>query len=139
MIGKRLSSLSSTRQIFEEEKMPYEEALKQSGYSTSLSYDENTRQPKMKNRRRKIIWFNPPFSQSVETNGGREFRNILTRNFPVQHKYHKIFNKNTVKISYSCMPNIGNIIKSHNASIFNIDKAQENLKECSCRNKDHAH
>ena len=43
MIGKRLSSLSSTRQIFEEEKMPYEEALKQSGYSTSLSYDENTR------------------------------------------------------------------------------------------------
>ena len=71
MIGKRLSSLSSTRQIFEEEKMPYEEALKQSGYSTSLSYDENTRQPKKKNRRRKIIWFNPPFSQSVETNVGR--------------------------------------------------------------------
>ena len=136
MIGKRLSSLSSTRQIFEEEKMPYEEALKQSGYSTSLSYDENTRQPKKKNRRRKIIWFNPPFSQSVETNVGREFRNILTRNFPVQHKYHKIFNKNTVKLSYSCMPNIGNIIKSHNASILNIDKAQENLKECSCRNKD---
>ena len=41
-----------------------------------------------------------------------------------------------VNISYSCMPYIGNIIKSHNASILNPDKAQENVKECSCRNKD---
>ena len=88
------------------------------------------------NRRRKIIWFNPPYIESVETNVGREFRNILMRNFPVQHKYHKIFNKNNEQISYSCMPNIGNIIKSHNASILNPDEAQENVKECSCRNKD---
>ena len=34
------------------------------------------------------------------------------------------------------MPNIDNIIKSHNASILNPDKDQENAKESSCRNKD---
>ena len=34
------------------------------------------------------------------------------------------------------MSNIGNIIKSHNTSILNPDKTQENLEECSCRNKD---
>ena len=100
MIGKRLSSLSSTRKFCEEVRKPYEEALKQNGHNTSFSYDENPSQPKKKNRRRKIIWFNPPYSESVETNVGREFRNNLMRNIPVQHKYHKIFNKNNVKISY---------------------------------------
>ena len=103
MIGKRLSSLSSTRHIFAEVRKPYEEALKQSGHNTSLSYDGNPSQPKKKNRRRKIIWFDPPYSESVESNVGREFRNILMRNSPVQHKYHKIFNKNNVNISYCCL------------------------------------
>ena len=30
------------------------------------------------------------------------------------HILHKIFNKNTVKISYSCMKNINSVISSHN-------------------------
>ena len=59
-----------------------------------------------------IIWLNQPFSETVETNISREFRNILTRNFPVQHKHQKITNKNTVKcLTISCMPNIGNTVQ----------------------------
>ena len=30
------------------------------------------------------------------------------------HKLHKIFNRNTVKISYSCLPNVGKIISGQN-------------------------
>ena len=64
-----------------------------------------------------VIWVNPLSSGSVETNVGREFRNILTRNFAEHHNHHKIVNKNTVKISYSWIINLGNIFKSHYASI----------------------
>ena len=32
---------------------------------------------------------------------------------------HKIFNRNTVKISYSCMKNIGSIISAHNRNTLN--------------------
>jgi hypothetical protein len=59
-----------------------------------------------RNRQRKIIWFNPPFSKSVNTNIGWEFLSLIDKHFPLQHKLHKIFNRNTVKISYSCMNNV---------------------------------
>ena len=63
------------------------------------------------------------YSERVETNVGRGFRNILTRKFSVQHEYHNIFNKNTF---YSYIPNKGSIVKSYNAPILNPVKAQEN-------------
>ena len=137
MIERRLSGLSSTRDIFEEDKKPYEEALKLSGYDTTLSYHPQSNKPNKNNRRRKILWFNPPFSNSVATNVGREFLKILERNFPKNHKYYKIFNKNTVKVSYSCMPNISNIIKGHNSSMLKPEqKTEENPKGCNCRKKE---
>ncbi len=137
MIEKRLSNLSSSKQIFEDEKTPYEEALKLSGYETTLSYRSENKGPNKQRRRRKILWFNPPYSESVSTNVGREFLNILKRNFPPNHKYHKICNRNTVKVSYSCMSNMGNIIKGHNMSILSpAQKLEENTKACNCRKKE---
>ena len=38
MIQKRLSSLSKTEEKFKKIKIPYESALKNSGFKTSLSY-----------------------------------------------------------------------------------------------------
>ena len=45
---------------------------------------------------------------------------------------HKIFNRNTVKISYSCMKNIGSIISAHNQNILNPIAISY---ECNCRMK----
>ena len=67
-----------------------------------------------RNRKRNIIWYNPPFSKNVSTNIGQTFLNIIDDEFPAGHPLHKIFNRNTVKISYSCMPNIKQIIDGHN-------------------------
>ena len=136
MVEKRLSSLSKTQEIFEEEKFPYEEALKQSGYSQRLSYQQSNDTHRKRNRQRKILWFNPPFSENVATNVGREFLKIVEKNFPVNHKYNRIFNKNTVKVSYSCMNNMENIIKSHNMSILHPkEKLEDKTRTCNCRNK----
>ena len=41
----------------------------------------------------------------MATNIGRMFPKILDEEFPENQMFHKIFNLNTVKISYSCMPN----------------------------------
>ena len=47
---------------------------------------------------------------------GKVFLKLLKKHFPASHVLHKIFNKNTVKISYSCMKTV---ISSHNKSILN--------------------
>ena len=68
----------------------------------------------LKKRKRNIIWFDPPYSKSVKTNIGRIFIKLISKHFPPNHKFVKIFNKNTIKLSYSCMPNIRSKINGHN-------------------------
>jgi hypothetical protein len=51
--------------------------------------------------------------KNVSTNIGQTFLNIIDDEFPPGHPLHKIFNRNTVKISYSCMPNIKQTIDGH--------------------------
>ena len=100
---------------------------------------------KKRQRRRKITWFNPPFSCNIATNIGREFLRIFSKNFPLKHRYHKIFNRNTVKILYSCLPSMSSIIKSHNNKVIansqkTIDGAKSDGKKkpVTAGNKLHA-
>ena len=47
---------------------------------------------------------------------------LLDRNFPPQHRLHRIINRNTMKISYLCMPDMASHIYSHNKSIIQESK-----------------
>ena len=51
---------------------------------------------------------------NVQTNIGREFLNLVSKYFSKNHRYNKIFNKNNIKVSYSCTDNLQTIIKKHN-------------------------
>ena len=137
MIERRLSHLSSNEDIFNRAKPEYEKALKDSGFSEKLVYRKPNpeRQTKKKNRKRKIIWFNPPFSRSVETNVAKIFLNLVKKHFPSDHRYHKIFNKNNVKVSYSCMENMESRIKKHNSKVLNPPVPDQNANQCNCQNK----
>ena len=64
----------------------------------------------------------------------RIFLHLLDKHFSRNHKYYKIFNRNDVKISYSCIDNIKNIISSHNKAITDFCN-EINGKTCNCRNK----
>ena len=76
----------------------------------------------------------PPFNQQVKTNIGKTFLKLVKKHFTKNHKFNKIFNTNTVKISYSCTTNMENIIKQHNSKILN--EANENqTRPCNSRNK----
>ena len=81
----------------------------------------------------KIIWFNPPYSMNVQTNVARKFLQLIDKHFPAEHKLHKIFNRNTVEVSYSCVPNTSSIIKAHNRKTLEGEPNKTSPK-CNCRN-----
>ena len=136
-ISKRISSISYDQDEFKKAAPLYEEALKKCGYNENLIYSENSgaRTKSRKNRKRNIIWFNPPFRKSVRTNIGHTFLRPLNKHLQKHSKLHKIFNKNNVKVSYSCMENMACIIKSHNKNIT-TETAENATKGCNCRDKE---
>ena len=132
-IAERLSKNSSSEAIFEKAKSEYEEALKKSGYKNcSLEYKKTTREPRRRTRTRNVIWFNPPYNKNVSTNIGRKFLHLIQKHFNSGH-LKQLFNKNNMKISYSCTQNIASIIKSHNTKISTTLATETDA--CNCRIK----
>ena len=132
--AKRLSKNSSSIKIFNSAKVEYENALENSGHhSIKLNYTQTRENKSKHNRSRNIIWFNPPYSQNVITNVEKRFLSLLDHHFPKSNKLHMIFNRNTVKVSYSCTENISSIISSHKKKL--IKNNAPNTKPCNCRNK----
>ena len=122
--------------MFNSVKEVFQEALENSDYDHKLEYSPITENPKesRKNRKRKEIWFNPPFSVEVKTNIGAKFLKLIDLHFPKNNPLSKIFNRNTLKVSYKCTPNLANFISSHNSKIL---RQTENPVErtCNCRQR----
>jgi len=134
-INRRLSSISSDTTSFAECTLLYQEALKKSGYSHELKFQQQTREnhPNKTNRWKPIIWFNLPYSCYVATNVDKEFLRIAREKFPHNHALSKIFNNKTLKVSYSYMKNVQSVINQHNKKLLH---QQENANNpCNCRNK----
>ena len=138
-INKQISTLSSDKVSFDQATAPYQETLNKNGYNYTLHYEPsmNTRQ---RNRpRNSILWYNPPFSKNVSTNIGHRFLSLVDKHFHKDHKLRKIFNRNTIKISYSCMSNTKRIIDNHNKQILKSSELTANTgkdnKTCNCRQK----
>ena len=73
--------------------------------------------------KRNIVRYNLPFSESVKNNIGKEFLQFIDKHFPPHHHQRKACNRKTLKVSYSCMPNMATIISSHNKNL--LSKKQE--------------
>ena len=87
----------------------------------------------MISRKRKIIWFNPLDNQNVSQNIAKIFFKLVNKDSPRTHRLHKIFNRNTIKVSYSCMSNVQQLIKKHNNFIQN--KKSKTTLSCNCCDK----
>lgn len=131
-INKRLSNISSSEEIFNQQKAPYQEAISNAGYKYHLKYEPTKiiKQPKNRQRKRNILWFNPPFNTRVKTNVGRKFFQILEECFPSDSILRKIFNRNYIKLSYSCLTNIKKTIDIHNSKKL---ITMEQTDKCNCR------
>ena len=73
---------------------------------------------------RQIIWFNPPYRLNVKPNVGKLIIRLIDKHFLRHQKFHKLLNRNNVKLSYSCMPSMKNAIQKHNSKI----NQQQNLQ-----------
>ena len=130
-INRRLCEISSNKEVFLEAIPPYQAELDRCGYNHKLAWmeEEENQQKKRKCRTRRVTWFNPPHSVNVRTNVGKEFLALLDKHFPKGHFLHTTLNRNTVKVSYRCLPNMGRRLAKHNSN------TQTQLKNHQKRNK----
>ena len=111
----RLSDNSSNIGIFNKHKHIYDIALRHSSYRQTLEFTPPKGKPKHRNRN--IIWFNQPYNKYVTSNIGKDFLNLITKHFRNNRPLAKIFNRNNIKVSYSCTRIISQIIKKHNKKV----------------------
>ena len=101
-VNSRLSNLSSTKNDFDNAKPIYQDALKHAGFDKKLDFSKPVApvgNRSTRNRKRKCLWFNPPFNAAVQCNISQLFYNIIERAFPRNHEYlNKLFNKRNLKI-----------------------------------------
>ena len=134
MTNRRISNLSCNENEFSKAKPLYESALKNSMFSYNMKFEapvENTR----RNRNKKVIWFNLPYNLNVKTNIRKTFLNLVRKHFPRSHRFNKIFNLNTIKISYSSIPYVKNLIKQLNSNILSNDQ-DKIQRPCNFRMKE---
>ena len=88
----------------------YNNTLRESGCTENVRYVEGRKNQEPVSKRncaKRVTWFNPPFSKNVITRVGQKFLKFIDKHFPVGSKVRKVFNSNTVKVSYGCMPSMG--------------------------------
>ena len=87
-INRRLSNLSSDEEMFNSVAPIFQKALENAGYKVKLQFkpQQSNNSKTNRNRKRKIIWWNPPYSSSVKTKVGQQFfkllENISQKNTP---------------------------------------------------------
>lgn len=139
MVNNRLNRLSKNESDFNFVKKDYQNALDKSQYNHELNYSEDNKHPDVRNkkrRRRKIIYFQPPFSLAVKTPIGKRFLHLVKKHFTPNHPLYKILNHRCLKISYCCMNNIKNEITSCNKRLRSDTSGADTTRLCNCRSKE---
>ena len=75
------------------------------------------------------------FQTHLVYNIGKAFFHLLRKHFPPSNRLHKICNKNVVKLSYSCTPNMADILSAHNKKLLKSHNGKPEFKPCNCRYK----
>ena len=132
-----VTELSCNREEFAKPPLRTISPWRTSGYHGGLAYDDHATdiRARRRNRKRNIVWFNSPFSKSVKNNIGKEFLNLVNKHFPPHHHLRKVCNRNTLKVSYSCMINMATTISSHDKNLLGEkQETRTTIPPCNCRN-----
>ena len=118
-INKRLCEISSNEEVFELAAPPYQAELNRCNYNHILKFSPpEAKYPQQRRKRcKQCSWFNPPYSINVETNVGKIFLELLDTHFPPGHTLRSVMNRNSVKVSYRCLPNMGSLVAKHNSKV----------------------
>ena len=83
--SKRVSDLSWNEEIFEKTKPAYRDAWNKSVFQEKLSYTSaQNKNDKIGNKqwKRKIMWYNAPYSANIKTNVGKTFLTFIKKALP---------------------------------------------------------
>ena len=70
----------------------------------------------------------------MKTNIGRDFLKLIDSAFPPSNPLHKLFTRQTVKLSYKCMPNMAKAVAQHNVRVLKDDPQQHTQQPgCNCQ------
>ena len=134
MTRKRISGLSKTQELFDQARSAYDNALSASGHAKMGSFNTSESKTRKRKRKRKVIYFHPPYCTSVKTKIGKEFLKLVDKHFPSHHKLRPIFNRSTLKVSYSALPNVKASLQRHNGKILRKHIDENTDRTCNCRN-----
>ena len=107
-VAKRLSTNSSSKEEFDNHTQHFKEAMRAAGHEVPLEYTEEN-VTKRKNRKRNVIYFNPPWSSNVTTNIGGLFLSLVRKHFGMGSPLYHLFNPKKLKVSYSTTSNMKKI------------------------------
>ena len=101
-----------------------------------MRYQQNIRQNTTpnKNEERSNLRFNQPYTENVLTKVWKHFLPLLDKHFTPHNKFYKIFKRNIVKTSYSCLSNMKITVNSHNQNVTN-PKTMTKDRTCNCVDK----
>lgn len=83
--------------------------------SAHISSIENNIVRRIWYRKRKILWYTPPFNQMVVTKLVQKFLHLIVKNFLRNKPLSKILNRSTLKLSNSCIDNLEKNMQNNNA------------------------
>ncbi len=134
--------LSCDKKTFEAAAPTYNDALTRSNFNTQLKYEQPDLNARTQHKRqRNVMWYNSHYSKNVKTNIAREFLQLIDKHFPPNNKLHKLFNRHTIRVSYSCSENMKTFINRHNKTILKKHNQQtkptstNDSRLCNCRNQ----
>ena len=82
-----------------------------------------------------------PGSTHSSTNVAKTFLALVEKHFPKNKRLSKIFNRNTIKVSYSCLPNVKQTISNNNHRLLQLYRMKESNQDsnlCNCRQKNNS-
>ena len=72
------------------------------------------------------------------TNVAKTFLSLIDKHFPKDKKLSKIFNRNTINVSYSCLPNVQQTFANNNHRLLQLHRIKESTQDsklCTRRQK----
>lgn len=93
--------------------------LMESDHNSSLRYHrvKKNKNSSKKSCNKKVLWFYPPFSSAIKTNVAKMFLKLTSKHFAGNKLLNKLFNKNNVKVIYSCSDNMAVMVSCHSNKI----------------------
>ena len=130
-------TLSEGQKVKPPTPLPYTEAPQKNGYNTNLPFDvtcTNKINEKKKTKRESgKLPGSTPF-QHLCGHVAKTFLTLIGKHFPKDKGLSKIFNRNTIKVSNSCLPNVKQTISNKNNRLLQLHRMKESSQDSKLYN-----